>query len=110
MIYINAEGEYPRHIGDVQLVIPGWKTGDPLPDGWQAVVETDPPYASEYEVLYESPPQEVDGVITQVWTVRDLTDEELAIKLAPLTAKEKLVDLGLTDIEVQALTSGLRIR
>ena len=73
MIYTNAEGEYPLHIGDVQLVKKGWSEGDALPTGWQAVVETERPVAGTDQVAYDSGPIDVDGVLSQGWTVRDLT-------------------------------------
>ena len=107
MIYINAEGEYPRHIGDVQLAKKGWQEGDALPTGWEAVVETERPVAGKDQVAYDSGPVEVDGVLTQGWTVRDLTNEEIARRDAPKTAKAKLAALGLTDVEISALVNGL---
>tara|TARA_R110000823_G_scaffold275718_1_gene394411 strand:- start:633 stop:962 length:330 start_codon:yes stop_codon:yes gene_type:complete len=107
MLYINAAGEYPRHIGDVQLVKKTFKEGDALPKGWQAVVETERPVAGANQVAYDSGAVDVDGVLTQGWTVRDLTAEELARKDAPANAKAKLVELGFTEPEIQALISGL---
>lgn len=107
MLYTNAQGEYPRHIGDVQLVKKGWAEGDTLPTGWQAVVETERPTAGADQVAYDSGPVEVDGVLSQGWTVRDLTAEELARRDAPANAKAKLVELGFTDAEISALVSGL---
>ena len=107
MIYINAEGEYPRHIGDVQLVVAGWQEGDSLPDGWQAVVETERPAGGPDQIIFDSGPVDVDGVLSQGWTVRDLTAEELDRRDAPDNAKAKLIALGLTEAEVSALISGL---
>jgi hypothetical protein len=107
MIYINAEGEYPRHIGDVQLVKKGWSESDALPTGWQAVVETERPAAGIGQLTYDSGPVDVDGVLSQGWTVRDLTAEELARRDAPANAKGRLVELGFTELEINALISGL---
>lgn len=107
MIYINAEGEYPLHIGDVQLVKKGWAEGDALPTGWQSVVETERPTAGTDQVAYDSGPVDIDGVLSQGWTVRDLTTEELERRDAPANAKARLVELGFTDAEVSALVSGL---
>ena len=107
MIYINAAGEYPRHIGDVQLAKKGWAEGDALPTGWQAVVETERPTAGADQVTYDSGPVDVEGVLSQGWTVRDLTAEELARRDAPANAKAKLVELGFTEQEIFALVSGL---
>tara|TARA_R110000796_G_scaffold97000_1_gene203730 strand:+ start:2284 stop:2613 length:330 start_codon:yes stop_codon:yes gene_type:complete len=107
MLYTNAQGEYPRHPGDVQLVKKGWSEGDALPTGWQAVVETERPTAGTDQVAYDSGPVEIDGVLSQGWTVRDLTAEELARRDAPANAKARLVELGFTDAEISALVSGL---
>ena len=107
MLYTNAQGEYPRHIGDVRLVKKGWTEGDTLPTGWQAVVETERPTAGTDQVAYDSGPVDVDGVLSQGWTVRDLTAEELARRDAPANAKARLTELGFTDAEISALVSGL---
>ncbi len=107
MIYVNAQGEYPRHAGDVQLVKKGWSEGDPLPTGWQAVVETEPPTPGTDQLTYDSGPLDVDGVLSQGWTVRDLTAEELDRRDAPKTAKAKLEALGFSDVEIEALVNGL---
>jgi len=107
MLYINSDNEYPRHVGDVQLVKAGFKEGDTLPTGWVKVEESERPTAGTDKVTVEGTPEEVDGVMTQTWTVRDLTQEELDRKNAPANAKAKLIKLGLTDAEVSALVQGL---
>lgn len=107
MIYINAQGEYPRHIGDVQLAKKGWQEGDPLPKGWQAVVETERPAAGKDQVAYDSGAVDVDGVLSQGWTVRDLTAAEIERKDAPANAKARLKTLGFTEAEIAALIAGL---
>tara|TARA_R110000796_G_scaffold250692_1_gene380212 strand:- start:99 stop:428 length:330 start_codon:yes stop_codon:yes gene_type:complete len=107
MAYINAEGEYPRHIGDIQLVKKGWSEGDTLPTGWQTVAETEKPTAGTDQVTYDSGPVTIDGVLSQGWTVRDLTTEELARRDAPANAKARLTELGFTDAEISALVAGL---
>jgi hypothetical protein len=107
MLYTNALGEYPRHIGDVQLAKKGWAEGDALPTGWQSVVETERPTPGVDQLTYDSGPVDIDGVLSQGWTVRDLTIEERERRDAPANAKAKLVELGFTDAEVHALISGL---
>ena len=107
MLYINAENEYPRHIGDVQLVKAGFKDGDTLPTGWVKVEESERPTAGTNQVTVEGFPETIDDVVTQSWTVRDLTQEELDRRNAPANAKAKLIELGLTDAEVSALVQGL---
>lgn len=107
MIYINPQGEYPRHIGDIQLDHPDYKDGDALPEGWVKVEETPRPTPGENQVTYEGQPEDIDGVMTQNWVVRDMTQEEIDRRDAPKRAKEKLIALGLTEVEVQALVRGL---
>jgi hypothetical protein len=107
MIYISPENEYPRHIGDIMLAAPKWKAGDPLPEGWVQVVEADRPQVGTDQIAYEDFPIEVDGVMTQNWVVRDMTAEEIERRDAPANAKAKLIALGLTESEVNALVRGL---
>jgi hypothetical protein len=107
MIYINAESEYPRHIGDVQLAQPGFQDGDSLPSGWVSVTESARPTAGTDQVTVEGFPETIEGVVTQSWTVRDLTQAELDRRDAPTNAKAKLIELGLTEAEVSALVQGL---
>ena len=108
MIYINPQGEYPRHIGDIQLEHPKFKEGDALPEGWVKVAEAQRPTVGTDQIAYEGEPEEVDGVMTQNWVVRDMTQEEIDRREAPKRAKEKLIALGLTEPEVEALVRGLR--
>jgi len=107
MLYINSENEYPRHIGDVQLVKAGFKDGDALPTGWVKVQESERPTAEADQVTIEGTPEDVDGVMTQTWIVRDLTEEELERRNAPANAKARLVGLGFTEAEITALVQGL---
>jgi len=107
MLYINPENEYPRHIGDVQLAKPSFKEGDALPTGWTKVEESERPTAGTDQVTVEDTPVEVKGVMTQQWLIRDLTEAELERRDAPANAKAKLIDLGLTEAEVDALVRGL---
>mgnify|MGYP003644875032 CR=1 FL=1 len=107
MLYISAAGEYPRHVGDVQLVKKTFKDGETLPKGWQAVVETERPEAGADQVAYDSGAVDLDGVLSQGWTVRDLTAAEIERRDAPANAKAKLETLGFTEAEIQALISGL---
>jgi hypothetical protein len=107
MIYISPENEYPRHYGDIQLANPNWKLGDDLPEGWVQVAEAERPTPGADQVAYEDFPIEVDGVMTQNWVVRDMTQEEIDRRDAPKRAKEKLIALGLTEAEVEALLRGL---
>lgn len=107
MILISPNNEYPRYIGDLQIENPNWSVGDELPAGWVEVVETDLPVAGENQVVYQDFPTEVDGVMMQNWQIRDMTAEEIERRDAPKTAKAKLISLGLTEVEVEALVRGL---
>ena len=107
MIYISPRNEYPRHYGDIQIEFPSWKLGDTLPTGWTKVEESERPTAGTNQVTVEGKPEEVNGVMTQSWTVRDLTQVELDRRNAPANAKAKLIELGLTEAEVSALVQGL---
>jgi hypothetical protein len=107
MIYISPEGEYPRHYGDIMLASPGWQKGDDLPDGWRIVEMTEPPQTDEYEVLEQLDPVEVDGALYQAWDVRPMTDAERERVDAPKLARQKLIELGFTDLEIQAISRGL---
>jgi hypothetical protein len=107
MIYISPNNEYPRHIGDIQLEHPTYELGQELPEGWVQVEEASRPEVEQGQVAYEGSPVEIDGVMTQNWQVRNLTEEELERINAPQRAKEKLLALGLTEAEVVALSRGL---
>jgi len=107
MIYISPTNEYPRHIGDIQLDFPGFKQGDKMPVGWTQVVESPRPEIGADQLCYEGFPEDVKGVITQTWVVRDLTQAELDRRNAPADARARLTELGFTDAEIQALVAGL---
>lgn len=107
MIYVSPAGEYPRHYGDIMLEAPGWKLGDDLPLGWSRVQETQPPAPGTNQLVIETAPKEIKGAMTQQWLVRDMTSEEIERRDAPLTARTKLLELGLTNIEIEALILGM---
>jgi hypothetical protein len=107
MLYINPDNEYPRHIGDVQLISPNFVEGNTLPVGWKEVTEVTRPIPGKDKLSVEAFPVEVEGVMTQSWTVRKMTADELARRDAPANARAKLIELGLTELEVNALISGL---
>lgn len=108
LIFIDPNGNYPRFIGDIVLENPSWTIGNSLPPGWILVAETVPPEVTSTQILEESFPELVDGIHTQKWTVRSKTEQELALDQAAQTARQKLIDLGLTEAEINALTRGLR--
>lgn len=107
MAYISPDNEYPRYLGDIQLAHPNWKLGDELPEGWVEVAEAPFPTAPEGQIVEEEFPTVIDGVMTQNWVVREMTAEEEERINAPKRAKQKLLDLGLTEIEIEALLVGM---
>lgn len=108
MLLINPDNQYPRHIGDLRLEHPTWQEGDALPSGWQEVAYASSiPETKENEIVYEIEPTLVNGKLTQTFAVRPMTAEEIERRNAPKTAKTKLLALGLTEAEVNALARGL---
>lgn len=102
--YISPENEYPRYIGDIQLEVPSYQEGDALPEGWKLVEPTDRPESTEPDTItYEIFPVEVDGVFKQAWGNRPMTIEEIERRNAPASLVSKLIALGLTEAEIQAL-------
>tara|TARA_R110000772_G_scaffold83970_1_gene177562 strand:+ start:365 stop:691 length:327 start_codon:yes stop_codon:yes gene_type:complete len=108
MIYISPNNEYPRHYGDIQLENKGWKLGDDLPDGWVQVAEAKLPTVGVDQVAYEEFPVEINKVLSQNWQVRNFTADELEQRDAPKIARQKLIDAGLTEAEIEALTKEIR--
>lgn len=106
-MYISPSGQYPLYYGDIQIEHPNWQLGDPLPNGWREVKEAPLPVIGDDETFEENAPIEQDGELYQSFSVRKLTTQELAIRNAPRTAKEKLLALGLTEYEIQALRYGV---
>lgn len=108
MLFINADNQYPRHIGDLLNTQPNYVEGDALPEGWHAVIVSEFPELGVDETLEEVfPVLNESGEYVQTFEVRPMTAEEIEHRDAPATAKSKLVALGLTEIEINALTRGL---
>lgn len=101
LIFIDSNGQYPRFIGDILIEHKNWKEGDAIPAGWTLVQETAPPQVSEDQMFYEGPPTVIDGVVSQVWFVRDLTEEELYVKNAPKLIRQRMLDAGFTEEEIR---------
>ena len=76
MYYYNKiTEEYPRYTGDLELL--GWVQGEPFPDGWVEVTDTDRPLCeSDETVEIANPVQDSEGIWKAAWTTRKLTDEE----------------------------------
>lgn len=106
-LYLAPNNEYPRFIGDLLLDHPEYKDGDPLPTGWSIVKEVEYPTVEQDEIIVENSPELINGVLTQSFTVRPMNEDELARRNAPVTARGKLLELGLNEYEIQALARGL---
>lgn len=107
MIYIDPEGNYPRYYGDIMLAHEGWEKGSPLPEGWSLVNETERPTPELYEVVEQGEPELRDGKYYQTWVTRAMTQLEIDKIEAPAKARQKLIDLGFTELEIQAIARGL---
>lgn len=78
-LFINESlGLYPRHPGDIKLIDRSWEPGKPLPEGWEEVIATQPPTVESDEIWEEIPPAKIDGVWHRQFSVRKLTEEEIA--------------------------------
>lgn len=75
--YIDPNGEYPKHIGDIQLEYPLWDETQKLPKGWQEVLESEIPNIPDGYKLIETMPIEIDGKKFRNFEVEKYTDAEL---------------------------------
>lgn len=76
--FIDPDGNYPRHAGDVQLILPNWQEGeDPLPEGWHSVEDANLPTIDSNQVVEEHFPKIVDGKYVRNFVVRDMTEGEI---------------------------------
>jgi hypothetical protein len=89
MLYLNTEtNEYPRYVGDLELL--GWKLGEELPLNWVEVIQDPTPHITENETYYLEFPQLIDGIWKAVWTIRNLTPEEIELKNTPIEPSQLL--------------------
>jgi hypothetical protein len=107
MLYIDPNGNYPKYYGDIMNDTPGWNLGDDLPEGWQLVADAPAPEVLENQTFYDGDPEIIDGILTRTFIIRDLTTEELALREAPKTARQKLVDLGFSEAEIETIRRGI---
>jgi hypothetical protein len=84
--YIAPNGDYPRHIGDIQRDNPDYVEGGVLPEGWVEVAYgTIPEIDTETETWFEIEPKEVDGVLTRQFETRPLTAAEILARSVEIT-------------------------
>jgi hypothetical protein len=72
-LYVDPSGNYPRHQGDIQQLVPSFVNGDSLPEGWLPVVETEQPETvmTDTEIHgYVTSVSIVDGIATHVYTAK----------------------------------------
>lgn len=108
MFFYNTETkEFPIFLGDAQVAYPEWG-GDienaPAPLVWVEDVLAE---WHEDKVVEDAEPKLIDGVWTRQFTYRDLTAEEIEMRDAPKNAKSKLLELGLTELEIRSIMMGL---
>lgn len=65
--YIDPDGNYPRHAGDIMFSNPFWRIGDELPAGWEVVEDTDIPMSDVGYQIILSEPKKVNGIWKQDW-------------------------------------------
>jgi len=71
--FIDADGNYPRHAGDVQIVVPGWnEETDALPEGWANVEPGVLPDVPEGQQLIEVAPKLIKGVYVRQFTTEPI--------------------------------------
>lgn len=75
--FIDPDGNYPRHYGDIQIEHPDWKMGDQLPNGWQSVAAGVFPEIPQDHKAIEHSPALVNGVLTRQFEVVPYTADEL---------------------------------
>lgn len=82
MPYIRlSDNFYPLYDGDIRLAHPDIGAEFVLPNGYAEVVSTSfPPYNLATQTCVRQTPVFQNGAWVEVWAVRDLTLQELAIK------------------------------
>lgn len=104
MLFVDNNGNYPKFISEIQEIIPGWQPGDNLPAGWHQVLDGELPVLAENQVHQEvQPTLNEDGVYVRTYTVRDLTEQELEVRNAPTSVREKLAGLGFSNAEIRLI-------
>lgn len=107
MLYIDPNGNYPRYYGDIMSEHPDWQLEDALPEGWQLVADAPAPDYAEDETFEDGEPAVIDGILTRTFVVRKLTQEELDARQAPQRARQKLIELGFSEVEINAIARGV---
>lgn len=87
MPYIRlSDNFYPLYDGDIRLAHPDMGAEFVLPNGYAEVVTTSfPQYNSVTQTCVRQTPVFENGAWVEVWMVKDLTPQELAIKYADIS-------------------------
>jgi len=96
-LFIDSQGNYPRHIGDLLLEHPDYN-GTDLPEGWKLVEQTDQPIPELGHVVLELDFEIVDNNYIQRWATRPLTEQEIASHEAFLEKRRE--EYGITSTEL----------
>jgi hypothetical protein len=75
--FIDPQGNYPRHVGDIKAEHIDWDENiDNLPNGWQVVLEGIIPEIPEGFGLNEVTPAQIDGVWVRQFELFEYEIEE----------------------------------
>ena len=68
-----------------------------VPDNWEPFLRIERPMLQEYEVLESEEPtyEKIDGVWTDVWYIRDMTEEERTQRDEEITLMNSLAEQSL---------------
>lgn len=106
MLFIDSEGNYPLFMGDIRRITSTeWNIGDELPEGFEQVHSAPYPEINEDTHTLEeiSPVRNEDGLYVQTYQIRELTEQELEIRNAPTSVREKLSELGFSEAEISLI-------
>jgi hypothetical protein len=95
-MFIYNGTEYPRFIGDIQIMHPDYREGDPLPKGWEAVATEDYPELLDGHIIEELPVVKENGSWVRKWNQRPLTEQELEARSVRSQAIAKLQENGMS--------------
>lgn len=92
MFFFNTiTKEYPRHIGDLQLL--GWQENTELPDGWVEVIDDQTPLITPEQTYEMVEPKLINNIWTAQFLIRNRTQIEIDSQEALTQAlNEKLVN------------------
>jgi hypothetical protein len=76
MFYFNTiTKEYPRHVGDLQLL--GWQENTELPEGWVEVTDDQTPVITPEQTYEMIEPKLVDNIWIAQFLIRNRTQAEI---------------------------------